>query len=221
MFKRIIITFLFVIFTVSSVQAKPRNEVYGGVSDGQTIYYSFKSDKWYYQKPKHKEKHLLQVTRHVNGLGEYSEYVSPTSIVYSPAGSNYEFLYKGRLIAYHYFDCKFFEIIYHKQNKAFIEIPVSDSEIKKLFGNPKIIHISEFDDKNTITVRKLPLKRQWYLILNDTDKYFYRYMLDTSEKDRTIKTLFSVKKPTTLIFSHYVVDRDEFPAYQIRIRNGF
>lgn len=221
--KKILVGILFVSFLIcsSSVQAKPKNEVYGGVSDGQMIFYSFKSKKWYYQRPHQRKKHILEVTRNVSrGYGDYSEYVSPQGQVYSPAGSNYEFLYHGRLITYHIYDVKFFEIVYNKQNKAFIEVPISDDEVKTLFGNPKIIHISDFDKNNTIVVRKRPLKRQWFLILNDTDKYFYRYMLDTAEKDRTIKTLFSTKKPTTLIFSHYIMDKDDFPPYQIRIKNG-
>ncbi len=221
--RKFLISFILICVALSSslVMAKPKNEVYGGVSDGQTIFYSFKSKKWYYQKPHQRKKHILEVTRYVTqGSGDYSEYVSPKGQVYSPAGSNYEFLYKGRLITYHIYDVKFFEIVYNKRNKSFIEIPLDEDEVKNLFGNPKIIRISEFDKNNKIIVHKAPLKRQWYLILNDTDKYFYRYMLDTPEKDRTVKTLFCVKKPTTLIFSHYVMDRDEFPPYQIRIKNG-
>ena len=218
--KKILILFFILVLFAPLVHAKPKNEIYGGVSEGQMIFYSYKSKKWFYQRPRQKAKLVLEVTRQVFGKDKYSEYVSPNFVVYTPAGSNYEFLYKGRLITYHYYDCKFFEIIYNKNNKAFIEIPLEEKEIKKLFGNPKIIHISDFDKNNTIVVKKRPLKRQWYLILNDTDKYFYRYMIDTAEKDKTVKTLFSTKKPTTLIYSHYVMDRDEFPPYQIRIKNG-
>lgn len=220
MYKYIIIVCT-LIFCLNSVQAKPTDEVYGGVSDGQTIYYSFVSGKWSYQKPKHFQKKVLEVTRYVVSDEKYSEYVSQKGQVYSPAGSNYEFLYKGKLITYHFYDAKFYEIIYHKQNKNFIEIPIYEKEIKKILGNPKIIHISDFDKENKVIVKKMPLKRQWYLLLNDTDKYFYRYSLDTANKDDTIKTLFYVKNPTTLIYSHYVLDRDEFPPYKIRVKNGF
>lgn len=221
MFKKIILSTLLILFLMPSASARPVNEVYGGVSDGQLIYYSFKSNKWYYQRPKHRPSRVLEVTRRITpGLEEYSEYVSPMGQVYTPAGSNYEFLYKGRLITYHIYDLKFFEIVYNKRNKAFIEVPLEEKEIKKLMGNPKIIKISDFDNENRIVVKKLPLKNQWYLILNDTDKYFYRYIVVTNEKDDTIVTLFRVKRPTTIIYSHYVVDRDEFPPYKIRVKNG-
>lgn len=216
MYKYIAVA-LFVLFLTLPSFARPVNEVYGGVSNGQMIYYSFKTNKWYYQRPKHKAKHILDVVRYETRTPEaYSEYVSLKGHVYAPAGSNYEFLYKGRLITYHIFDDKFYEIIYHKENKAFIEIPMDEEEIKKLMGNPKIIHISDFDNEHKLTVTKLPLKKQYYLILNDTEKYFYRYSINTSTKDRMIRTLFFVKKPTTLIYSHYVEDRDDFPPYEDR-----
>jgi len=221
MYKYVTVVLLVLFFALPSF-ARPANEVYGGVSNGQMIYYSFKTNKWYYQRPKQKPKHILEVVRYQTRTPEaYSEYVSIAGHVYAPAGSNYEFLYKGRLMTYHIFDDKFYEIIYHKDNKAFIEIPLEEDEIKHIMGNPKIIHISDFDNENKITVTKLPLKKQYYLILNDTDKYFYRYSINTPTKDRMIRTLFSVKKPTTLIYSHYVEDRDDFPPYEIKIKNGF
>lgn len=207
--------------TQPAFAAKPVTEIYGGVSDGQLIFYSFKTNKWYYQKPKQRPKKILEVVRREVSEDEYSDYVSPKGHVYSPAGSNYEFLYRGRLITYHYYDDKFFEIIYYKPNKDFIEIPLEEKEIKKITGKPKIIHISDFNDEHKIVVRKLPLKRQTYLLLNDTDKYFYRYFLSTSQKDSNIKTLFYVKKPSTIMFSHYVQGREEFPPYEIKIKNGF
>ncbi len=223
MFNKLLKTvFISVFLFTSSAFARPIDEVYGGVSDGQLIYYSFFTNKWYYQRPNHWKKSILEVTRYVSeGSGSYSEYVSPRGQIYTPAGSNYEFLYRGRLITYHIFDDKFFEIVYNKRNKAFIEIPMENKEIKRIMGNPKIILVSNFDQNNEITVRKLPLKTQWFLILNDTDKYFYRYSLDTPDKDGTIKTLFYAKRPSDIEFSHYIVDRDEFPAYKIKVRNGF
>lgn len=221
MYKYVSVALLILFFTAPSF-ARPVNEVYGGVSNGQMIYYSFKTNKWYYQRPKKKAKYILDVVRYETRTPEaYSEYVSLNGHVYAPAGSNYEFLYKGRLITYHIFDDKFYEIIYHKENKAFIEIPLEEKEIKKIMGNPKIIRVSDFDKEHKITVTKLPLKKQYYLILNDTDKYFYRYSINTPTKDRMIRTLFFVKKPATLIYSHYVEDRDDFPPYEIRIKNGF
>ena len=219
LFKIVIIAVF--LFTSSSF-ARPVDEIYGGVSDGQLIYYSHFTNKWYYQRPHHWKKSILEVTRYVSdGSGSYTEYVSPQGQVYTPAGSNYEFLYKGRLITYHIFDAKFFEIVYHKRNKAFVEIPLETKEIKHILGNPKVILISAFDENNEIIVRKIPLKTQWFVILNDTDKYFYRYSLDTADKDGTIKTLFFVKQPADIKFSHYIEDRDEFPAYKIKVRNGF
>ena len=98
---------------------------------------------------------------------------------------------------------------------------MNNKEIKHILGNPKLILISDFDENNEITVRKLPLKTQWFMILNDTDKYFYRYSLNTADKDGTIKTLFYAKRKSDIEYSHYVTDRDEFPVYKIKIRNGF
>ena len=214
-FKYICVLVLF-IFTVNEVQARPVSDVYGGVGDGQAIFYSFKSDKWYYQKPKHNEKRILTVARREDCEG-YSEYVSDDGNIYSPAGANYEFLYNGRLITYHTNEVKFFEIIYNKKNKAFLELPLEEKEIKKIMGNPKIIHISDFDAENKIKITKIPFKTQSYLILNDTDKYFYKYSIDAPQQDGTIKTLFKVKKRINIMYKYYLQDRPEFPAYQIQI----
>ena len=221
MYRHIAIIFLVLTFSLPCF-SKPLDEVYGKVSDGQMIFYSYRTNKWYYQRPKQRPKNILEVVRYETDTPEaYSEYVSNLGKVYAPAGSDYEFLYKGRLITYHIYDEKFYEIVYNRENKSFIEIPISDEEIKRFMGNPKLIHISEFDKDNKIVVTKLPLKRQYYLILNDTDKYLYRYTVNVLTKDRTIRTLFNVKYPATVLYYHYVEDRDAFPTYEIKIRNGF
>lgn len=221
-FKNFLTVFaVLALMTLLSAYAKVLDEVYSGVSDGQMIYYSFCSDKWYYQRPNQKKKCILEVTRRVSeGSGSYSEYVSPMYDVYTPAGSNYEFLYKGRLITYHIFDLKFYEIVYNHRNKQFIEVPLEEGFIKEIFKRPKIIYISQFNENNELTVRKRPFKKQRYLLLNDTDKYFYRYTLETPNKSNVIKNLFFVKKRSDIDFAHFMENVDEFPMYKIHVRNG-
>lgn len=209
------------LFAFVPASAKVIDEVYSGVSDGQMIYYSFCSDKWYYQRPDQKKKCILEVTRRVSeGSGSYSEYVSPMYDVYTPAGSNYEFLYKGHLITYHIFDVKFYEIVYNHRNKQFIEVPLEENFIKEIFKHPKIIYISQFNDNHELTVRKRPFKKQRYLLLNDTDKYFYRYTLETANKSNVIKNLFFAKHREDIDFAHFMDDVDEFPMYKIHVKNG-
>ena len=221
-FKRLLALFtILTLMAFMQANAKVLDEVYSGVSDGQMIYYSFCSDKWYYQRPDQKKKCILEVTRRVSeGSGSYSEYVSPMYDVYTPAGSNYEFLYKGRLITYHIFDVKFYEIVYNHRNKQFIEVPLEENFIKEIFKYPKIIYISQFNDNHELTVRKRPFKKQRYLLLNDTDKYFYRYTLETPNKSNVIKNLFFAKKRSDIDFAHFMEDVEEFPMYKIHIKNG-
>ena len=221
-FKRLLALFtILTLMAFMQANAKVLDEVYSGVSDGQMIYYSFCSDKWYYQRPDQKKKCILEVTRRVSeGSGSYSEYVSPMYDVYTPAGSNYEFLYKGRLITYHIFDVKFYEIVYNHRNKQFIEVPLEENFIKEIFKHPKIIYISQFNDNHELTVRKRPFKKQRYLLLNDTDKYFYRYTLETPNKSNVIKILFFAKKRSDIDFAHFMEDVEEFPMYKIHIKNG-
>lgn len=219
--KSIVVLLAFILLIAIPASAEVLDEVYSGVSDGQMIYYSFCSDKWYYQRPEQKKKCILEVTRRVSeGSGSYSEYVSPMYDVYTPAGSNYEFLYKGRLITYHIFDVKFYEIVYNHRNKQFIEVPLEEKLIKEIFKNPKIIHVSEFNQNHELTVRKRPFKKQRYLLLNDTDKYFYRYTLETPNKSNVVKTLFFAKKRCDIEFAHFMEDVDDFPMYKIHIKNG-
>ena len=216
---------IFIIFLgMTSSFARPVNEVYGGVSEGQMIYYSFFTKKWYYQRPNHLKSQILEVTRYVeDDLGVYSKYVSPNKDIYSPDGSTYEFIYKGRLLAYHSFENKFYEIFYHRRNKIFIEIPLNISDIRKITGKPQIIYISDFvqdiDENYNLEIKKFPLKRQSYLLLNDTDLEFVNYELDTAEKDRLIKTLFSTKRPVNVKFYDTESEEDS-PSFFIKIKNG-
>lgn len=219
--KRVFLLIIFSLIIILPAKAKVVDELYSNVSDGQMIYYSFCSNKWYFQRPKQRNKCILEVTRHVTeGSGSYSEYVSPTYDVYTPAGSNYEFLYKGKLIAYHIFDVKFYQILYSHRNKQFIEVPLEESLINEIFKHPKIIYISQFDENNEITIRKRPLKKQRYLLLNDTDKYFYRYTLETPNKSKVVKTLFFARRKSDINFAHFNEDAQEFPMYKIHIKNG-
>ena len=210
---------IFIVFIccISTVQAKPIKDVYGGVNDGQTIYYSFKSNKWSYIKPKHNKNKILVVTKGLDVEG-YSEYVSEYEQVYYPAGSNYEFLHKGRLITYHINELKFFEIVYNKQNKAFLEVPLEEKELKKIMGNPKIIYISDFNSDYKLSLLKFPFKLQKYLILNDTDRYFYNYNINAPHKDSTIKTLFEVKNSCVLYFAPSESEMQDFPTYKLNIK---
>ena len=221
--KNWILTLIAIFLLQNICFAKLADEIFSGISQEQQIYYSVCSNKWFYQEPKQRNKCKIPVIRDVFESDdiEYSNFVDENGdTLFAPSGSTYEFIYNGHLITYHENDIKFFEIIFSKKNRKFIEIPVKESVIKNILGNPKIIYISDFNDKNEVTIRKNPFKRKNYLILNDTDKYFYGYDLQTANKNSILKTLFFIKKSGNVEFSHYLGDEIRYPIYKINFKFG-
>lgn len=204
------------------IYSEPRVEdsFYAGISEGQTVFYSYCSDKWFYVRPNQRKKCIGEFTRYLSDTQEnYTIFKDSHKNIIIPSESNYDFIYKGKMITYHYYELKFYQIIYSKQLKQFIEIPLSSNLKNEIFRGIKIIYISDFNKNREITLRKMPLIKKTYLLLNDTDNYFYKYSLKYENIDKFVKTMFIVKYPDIIEFSHDIEDQKEFPKYKIIIKN--
>ena len=146
------------------------------------------------------------------GTGSYSIYSYNNNEVM--LGSNYEFLFNGRLISCHNADLKIFEVVYN--GKIFVEKELTQGQIKEIFPDAEILLISHFVDKK-ITVRKPAFEKKDFLLLNDTDEYFHKYSFHPqSVKYSPVAGLFKASSIGKITFSHFGQDK-----YTIYVKNNF
>ena len=220
--KKILFVFLYLIFFNLPIYSEPRVEdsFYAGISEGQTVFYSYCSDKWFYVRPNQRKKCIGEFTRYLSDTQEnYTIFKDSHKNIIIPSESNYDFIYKGKMITYHFYELKFYQIIYSKDLKRFVEIPLSKDLKNQIFKDINIIYISDFNKNREITLYKMPIVKKTYLLLNDTDKYVSKYSLKNANTDKFIKTLFIVKYPAKIDFSYYIKNKWEFPTYKIIIKN--
>ena len=129
-------------------------------------------------------------------------------------GSDYEFLFNGRLISCHNADLKIFELVYN--GNFFEEKELTKEQIKEIFPDAEIITISQFKDQK-LTVTKPAFEKKKFLLLNDTDKYFYKYSFKPkSVKFSPVGGLFRASTIGRITFSHFGQDK-----YTIYVKNTF
>ncbi len=146
------------------------------------------------------------------GTGSYSIYSYNNNEVM--LGSNYEFLFNGRLISCHNADLKIFEVVYN--GKIFVEKELTQGQIKEIFPDAEILLISHFVDKK-MTVRKPAFEKKDFLLLNDTDEYFHKYSFHPqSVKYSPVAGLFKASSIGKITFSHFGQDK-----YTIYVKNNF
>lgn len=155
-------------------------------------------------------------TKHwTKGSGGFSEYERNKNML--ETCTTYEFLYKNQLIGYNTHTLKFYKFDF--ENEKFNKTELSESQIKELFPDVEIVKISQFKD-NKITLNKPWFKKKTFLIVNDTDKEFYKYQFEHYAKtDELIRELIEVDRPRTFIFSHFGSRDKLFPTLKITVKN--
>ena len=160
------------------------------------------------------------LTRKVSsGTGSYSQYLFSDGKEAFTTGSNYDFIFQGRLIAVHNAELKFFEVVYN--GEYFSEKPLDDETIQKIFPDARILKISGFKN-GKITIKKHVFKHEKYLLVNDTDQYFYKYSYKPEKVHRgNVAGLFETSKSGKITFSHFNKDSESFPEFVILVKNKF
>uniref|UniRef100_UPI004028593E hypothetical protein n=1 Tax=Candidatus Scatousia sp. TaxID=3085663 RepID=UPI004028593E len=130
--------------------------------------------------------------------------------------TTYEFFDGKKLIGHNMHLLKFFELGF---DDKVTQRELSPEEIKVYFPDVELVYISKFKN-NKIVLKKQKNEKKTYLLVNDTDRDFYKYSFENSEyKDEYIRGLFEVEKPQTLIFSHFGSRDKLFPILKIKIKN--
>lgn len=149
------------------------------------------------------------------GTGNYSIYSFSGNNESMMLGSDYEFLFDGRLIACHNAELKIYELIYNGRN--FEEKQLTDEQIKEIFPNAEIIKISQFNNDKKLTIKKQFMEKKDFLLLNDTKEYFYKYSFHPrSVKFSPVGGLFKASSIGKITFSHFGQNK-----YTIYVKNNF
>lgn len=149
------------------------------------------------------------------GTGNYSIYSFSYNNEPTMLGSDYEFVFNGRLITCHNAELKIYELVYN--GKSFEEKQLTDAQIHEIFPNAEIIKISQFNQDKKLTVKKHFLKKKDFLLLNDTNAFFHKYAFHPqSVKFSPVGGLFKASSIGKIIFSHFGQDK-----YTIYVKNDF
>lgn len=184
------------------------------VKDGQKIEYCPIKNLW----GKDFAVDCIEFTKHITkGSGGFSEYELNKKLY--DTDTTYEFLYNSHLIGYNAHKLKFYNMEF--ENNKFKNNELSDIQLQEIFPNVEIVKVSQFQD-NKITLNKPWGKSKTFLLINDTEKDFYKYQFEHYKKqDELIHGLFEADKAGYLIYSHFGSRDKMFPVLKIRIRNSF
>lgn len=208
-----LILLLSVLLTANSAFAYTYSPIITNSIDvNQKVNYSPATQKWQRDvNPKN-----INFTKYMTiGTGSYSEYKNDKT--YYDANTTYEFLNDGKLIGHNRHLLKFFELGF---DKKITHKPLSDDELKALFPDVEIVKISQFKH-NRIVLKKPAKVKRTYLLVNDTDKFFYKYSFENyGNGTERIKGLFEIDKPRKLVFSHFGSRDKLFPVLRITVKNS-
>ena len=210
--KKILFTILSLIMVSSISFAYTANpNVLNSINDNQIVDYNPTTKIW--------SRNLglkdYVFTKHVSvGTGSFSEYVYKGTQY--DINSTYEFLFYGKLIGYNAHLLKFFDFTFN--GKDFEAKELTKEQVQFLFPYIKIIMVSDFKD-NEITIESPIFRKRAYMILNDTDRDFYKYQFEYYKaNDNVFKGIFETSFPRVLIYSHFKSRDELFPILKINIK---
>lgn len=210
--KKLTILFVLLLFANTASAYNYPNTIKNSVRVNQNINYNPLTGKW----KRNVNPDNINFVKHITvGTGSFSEYVSNSH--YYDTNTTYEFLNDGKLIGHNMHTLKFFDLGF--DNKI-TQRELNSDELKALFPDVELVYVSKF--KNNKIVLKKPRKiTRTYLLVNDTNRDFYKYSFeDSNKKPERIKGIFEVSKPETLIYSHFGSRDDLFPILKIKVKNS-
>ncbi len=203
--KKALLSIIFLIFfSINTAIA------YDSVENNYEITYSPKTG-WAFSST---DKSKITLTRKIaQGSGGYSEYYYEDGTLAISLNSDYEFIFENNLICVVNSNFKYYKLV--KIPDGFKIVALTIPELKDIFPNTEIIKISQFVN-DQITIKKPPFKDKNVLLLNDTNKYFYKYSLNPNYiQDENIKGLLHLTNYGEYVFSHY---EDESEKLKITVR---
>ena len=207
--KKIICLLLVLLFSAIQIYAANYK------SCGKEIYYTPETNKWSCKQQTKNDIHLTN--RGFIGSGGFSEYIYQNGKLAIGPETNIEFIVNGELYGINSHDLKF--IKYYYNNGEIKSKILRENEVQELYPDYEIVKISQFKN-NEITINKKIFTKKKIILLNDTPNSFYKYSYKPASTNKcNIRTFITLSHPGKIIFSHYGVDTDIFPALKIRVKN--
>lgn len=177
------------------------------------VYYAPETKQW----ARIPLKNSIAFTKYMTvGTGSFSEFLYQKK--YYDTNTTLEFFDGNKLIGYNQHQLKFYELGFEGKNITKKELKAS--EVHELFPDVEIVKISQFKN-NKITLKKPFKKNRTFLILNDTNRYFYKYSYENyGNGTELIKSIIDTDKPQKIVFSHFGSNDKNFPKLTIIIKNS-
>ncbi len=203
------------------------------IDEGQQVGYKTESKKWSRELS---DADLIFTKHWTTGSGGYSVYTlenAPEEAVTIGTAeelaakkkpeyetdTNYEFLCQSRLIGCNIHKLQFYRLYF--DGTQFIRQPLSDKRIKAHFPGVELVKVSQFKN-NEITLYKPFFEKRTYMLINDTDRDFYKYFFENYvSKDNFFKNIFEIRLPRTLVYSHFKSTDPLTPPLIIHIKGTF
>lgn len=183
------------------------------IKDKETVTFCPKTQTW---GTECSDNYLL--THHYTiGSGGYSEYVFNGKTF--DTDTCYEFIKENELIGYNPYKLKFFNLKFSPN--GFSKTELSEQQVQALFPNVEFIKISQFKN-DSISVYKPLFKAKTFMLLNDTDREFYKYQFEHyKNQTELIHGIFEPKFARTYTYSHFGSRDAEIPPLKIVVKNKF
>ena len=210
--KRLILVLSLLLTTNSVFAYNYSGIVKNSLNVNQKVNYSPETMEWHRNVNPSNINFTKQMTI---GSGSYTEFVNDSH--YYDTNTTYEFFDGNKLLGHNMHLLKFFELDF---DKKITQRELTPDELKMLFPDVEIVYISKFKN-NKIVLRKPKNVKRTYLLINDTDKDFYKYSFENYDNQtELIKGLFEIDKPQKLIFSHFGSRDKLFPILTIIVKNS-
>lgn len=187
---------------------------YKNIKDGAAITVTDDGLSWKLADKKSPKSFIKRISV---GTSNFSEFYSPEGEFLFSTGCQYEFIYKGSLIGYSNADLKFYE--FTMNNDLLEQRELSEDEVQAIFKDFRIIKISDFTTStNSLKINKGKGK---FILLNDTDRYFYHYGFTSNNakfQNYPLKGFLDVTKKGMIQFSHFGDNTKENPWYILLVR---
>lgn len=212
--KKIILTLMLILAGACAFAYNYNPYVKDAINENQIVDYSPVTKKW----SRNLKVNDYVFSKHMtHGSGGFSEYTFKDKTYDS--NTTYEFLYNGRLIGYNVHLLKFFDLGLDKDGFTYREL--TPDEVQRLFPYVQLVKISDFKD-GKITLDLPIFHTQTFMLLNDTDREFYKYSFEYFNNDKQLfRSVFEIRVPRILVYSHFKSRNPDTPALEILIKPFF
>ena len=170
------------------------------IENNQQITYLQDENKWSFEEIS--DNSIVLVKKLMEGTGCYSVYNYADDTLAFALASGTEFIQNGRLVVCDNNTLSYSEIVY--KNGSFMQVPMEISEIQTMFPQAEILRMSQISEDNRVWLHKPLFKKKIVLLVNDTDRYFYKLTCSSRKvQNSEISGLLTFSRYGFYKFTHF------------------